>query len=63
MNMVLAVLACTGPSPSTSMPEQGERLSVGMDLTGTTFGVGETAVTLPIEGKYTILEAVRTADW
>lgn len=63
MNMVLALMACTGPSPKTSMPEQAERLSVGMDLTGTTFGVGEAAVTLPIEGKYTILEAVRTADW
>ena len=61
--MIALLLACSGPSSSSDLPEQKERLSIGMNVAGTRFGVGSTVVTLPTEGRYTVLEAVRSADW
>jgi hypothetical protein len=61
--MIALLLACSGPSSSSDLPEQKERLAIGMNVAGTRFGVGGTVSTLPTESKYTVLEAVRSADW
>lgn len=61
----LLLLACAGSSPPEASAElvQGERLDLGASLAGRTIGV-ENPITLPdAEGRYVILEAIRSADW
>ena len=63
--MIALLLACAGNSAPEASAElvQGERLDLGASLAGKTLGV-ENAITLPdAEGRYVILEAIRSADW